>query len=152
MGVGYSIPKRVQMILGELGENTFEKALKVQRKGPKCSMGRSQRSVRFQWVAKVLGGKAIHSGVEGGNHLHPVTRWTEMDWILVYGTKMANRQRGFNETCVSWWRKCLLCNASRLSQMADLGNESLTSDDEEACFGGVWTLEGWQNWSWEAGK
>ena len=31
----------------------------------------------------------------------------------------------------------MLCNALRLSQVADLGNEPLTSDDEEAYFEGV---------------
>ena len=57
----------------------------------------------------------------------------------VYWTKMANgQQKWIQWNRVSWWRKCLLCNAIRLGQMADLGNEPLTSDDEEACFEDVW--------------
>jgi hypothetical protein len=49
-------------------------------------------------------------------------------------TKMANRQSGFNKTVFLDEESVCFAMPSRLGQMADLGNEPLTSDDEEACF------------------
>ena len=49
-------------------------------------------------------------------------------------TKMANRQSGFNKTAFLDEESVCFAMPSRLGQMADLGNEPLTSDDEEACF------------------
>ena len=49
-------------------------------------------------------------------------------------TKMADRQSGFKETVFLDEESVCFAMPSRLGQMADLGNEPLTSDDEEACF------------------
>ena len=57
-------------------------------------------------------------------------------------TKMANRQSGFNKTAFLDEESVCFAMPSRLGQMADLGNEPLTSDDEEACFEDVWIPKG----------
>ena len=55
---------------------------------------------------------------------------------------MANRQSGFNKTVFLDEESVCFAMPSRLGQMADLGNEPLTSDDEEACFEDVWIPKG----------
>ena len=51
---------------------------------------------------------------------------------------LIDNKSGFNGTDF-WWGKVLALQCHlRLGQMADLGNEPVTSDDEEACFENVW--------------
>jgi hypothetical protein len=48
----------------------------------------------------------------------------------VYSTKMANRQQKWIQWNWFLMKKVPLCNAKRLSQVADLGDEPVTCDDE----------------------
>ena len=52
---------------------------------------------------------------------------TEPKWLI-------DNKSGFNETVFLDEESVCFAMPLRLGQVADLGNEPLTSDDEEACF------------------